>query len=159
MLINFPDSPIFCAGVPVPKGSTKAFMRRGKPVITGDNERTKPWQHVITTLCYGKRSYADAAVGVSLAFFVPRPKGHYRNGVLRKDAPRFPTVKPDIDKLTRAVLDALTDAQWWIDDSRVINVVAVKLYADAHAPGVVINASEIAAVQYQGEELSKKGIN
>lgn len=148
MNINFPEYPIFCAGVPAPKGSTRAFLRKGKPVITADNERTKPWQNVITTLCFGRRAYAGSPVAVSLTFLVPRPKGHYSNGKLKPSAPTFPTTKPDIDKLTRAVLDALTDAQWWEDDSRVVNVIALKLYADDHPPGVWVNATVLQRIEY-----------
>lgn len=62
-------------------------------------------------------------VSVRLDFVMPRPKSAPR---------RFtpPAVKrPDIDKLSRAVLDALTGICWH-DDSQVIALTATKRLAE-----------------------------
>ncbi|MFZ1730810.1 MAG: RusA family crossover junction endodeoxyribonuclease [Bacteroidota bacterium] len=64
-----------------------------------------------------------------MLFLLPRPKSHFRSGrnahLLRETAPRFPTSKPDADKLSRAVLEALTGVAYK-DDAQVIdNDVAV----------------------------------
>jgi Holliday junction resolvase RusA-like endonuclease len=67
----------------------------------------------------------DALV-VVLHFHLERPKT-----VRRLE----PTVKPDLDKLVRAVLDGITDARAWNDDSQVIAVWATKSYG---VPGVEI---------------------
>ena len=50
----------------------------------------------------------------------------------------YPTVTPDIDKLERAVLDAMTIAGVWGDDSQVVSGTRGKRYADECAPGVRI---------------------
>ncbi|MCR4339570.1 MAG: RusA family crossover junction endodeoxyribonuclease [Gemmatimonadaceae bacterium] len=54
-----------------------------------------------------------------------RPAGHYgtgRNaGTVRPCAPEWPTTKPDADKLTRALLDALTGVAY-VDDSQVVHL-------------------------------------
>ena len=53
-----------------------------------------------------------------------RPKSHFgtgRNaGKLKPSAPKYPAVKPDVDKLSRAVHDALTIANVIDDDSRIV---------------------------------------
>lgn len=42
-----------------------------------------------------------------------------------------PTVKPDIDKLQRALHDALTDSRLITDDSIITTVKASKVYVDS----------------------------
>nr|DAN37658.1 MAG TPA: Endodeoxyribonuclease RusA [Caudoviricetes sp.] len=55
-----------------------------------------------------------------------------------------PAVKPDLDKLTRAVFDALTDAGVWRDDSRVVDMRVTKRYEDAEAvPGVWVEVQAL----------------
>lgn len=77
----------------------------------------------------------EGAVGVSAVFYVCRPKSHFgtgRNaGCLRKSAPAYPVTKRagDLDKLARAVLDALTGVAYR-DDSQVIELRLSKLYAE-----------------------------
>jgi Holliday junction resolvase RusA-like endonuclease len=46
--------------------------------------------------------------------------------------PRFhvPAVRPDIDKLTRAVLDGLTDGGLISDDARVVRLMVDEVYGD-----------------------------
>src|SRR5689334_16714836 len=64
-----------------------------------------------------ERSRATGPVAVQLVFRLPRPKAHFLPAnrsrlepVLRLDAPAYPMSPPDIDKLARAALDALTSA-------------------------------------------------
>jgi Holliday junction resolvase RusA-like endonuclease len=84
-------------------------------------------------------------------FYLARPRSHYRTGanahLLRENAPRVCPTRPDLDKLLRSTWDALTAAGVYTDDSRMVSVNAVKLYAGApHSegdhqldrPGVVI---------------------
>jgi Holliday junction resolvase RusA-like endonuclease len=70
-------------------------------------------------------------VAVALAFDLARPRGHYGTGrnadTLRASAPVAPTRAPDIDKLTRAVLDALT-GPLYVDDGQVVALVIAKHY-------------------------------
>jgi Holliday junction resolvase RusA-like endonuclease len=83
----------------------------------------------------------EGAVEVRLGFDLPRPITHYgtgRNtGVVKTRAPEHPTTMPDLDKLTRCVLDACTDAGLWRDDSQVIYLVTAKRYTNS-VPGVRI---------------------
>ncbi len=53
------------------------------------------------------------------------------------------TTKPDLDKLERAILDALTKSGVIKDDALVVDLVASKHYADENRPGVLIELSRI----------------
>jgi hypothetical protein len=72
-------------------------------------------------------------VRVDLCFYFARPKSHFRTGkfagVLRDDAPKWHTTKPDRDNLEKAVLDALTQVGgFWQDDSQVCAGSVTKRY-------------------------------
>ncbi len=79
----------------------------------------------------------DAPVTVEAHFYMPRPK-----------RPRFhvPAVQPDLDKLQRAVGDALSPkhgARILQDDSRIVSWHATKHYETGeHAAGVTITIRE-----------------
>jgi len=127
-------------GVPAPQGSTRAFMRPGMkhPVVTADCARTKPWRQAIVDASrevMAGRAPLEGPVEVRVAFYLPRPKS----------APRRitdPAKLPDLDKLVRALFDALTAAGVWRDDAQVVHVHARKAFAggrhddDPDGPGV-----------------------
>jgi Holliday junction resolvase RusA-like endonuclease len=80
----------------------------------------------------------DGPVFLSVLFYLPRPKCHYRTGknahLLRDAAPPYPHHKPDLDKLARSCCDSLTAAGVWTDDSRVVTIAASKVYCDERRP-------------------------
>lgn len=61
---------------------------------------------------------SDKPINIVLQFQVLKPKSATR---------LYPSVKPDLDKLIRAVLDALTGIVY-LDDSQVIGIHASKRY-------------------------------
>lgn len=140
---------IYVEGVPVPQGSKKNGLNRatGRPILIDDNgPALKPWRAKVSSyarivaLSTGVRDVAGPVM-VSLRFVMPRPKYHFRTGrfagELRADAPHFHTVTPDSDKLTRAILDALTVARVYGDDSQVCTLRVEKVYAGQdEKPGV-----------------------
>jgi crossover junction endodeoxyribonuclease RusA len=132
----------FVPGTPVAKGSAKAFYRAGMKhaVVLQDNaELQKPWASLISVLA-GQAGLTPRTEGCSLGltFHMPRPKSHLRaNGEVKDRAHIAHTKKPDIDKLVRCVLDALTGIAY-ADDSQVARVEAIKRYANDGRHGCAI---------------------
>lgn len=80
-------------------------------------------------------------VEVRAMFYFDRPKSHYRsNGETKPDALAYVIKKPDLDKLIRAVGDALTDSIIE-DDAHIVHWTCGKYWADDHPQGlhVIIN--------------------
>lgn len=75
----------------------------------------------------------EGPVSVSLTFYFPRPKSHFRTGKhageLRPDAPKYHTTKPDRDNCEKAVCDALTQIGMLKDDCQVCCGPVEKRYA------------------------------
>lgn len=69
-------------------------------------------------------SPSDKPISMTLIFIMKKPKTVTRE---------YPTVAPDLDKLVRGVLDALT-AIAYKDDSQVIDIRALKIYGET--PGL-----------------------
>ena len=136
----------FVPGTPVPKGSAKAFVVKGRAIVTQTNrEKQRPWASLISyTAQEVGIEPAAGAVELAMVFTMPRPKSHYRtgkfSGELRLNQPIYHTAKPDLDKLIRCVLDALTGIAYW-DDSQVVEIRAVKMYGER--PGVQVRVEEI----------------
>lgn len=100
-----------------------------------DNPRTKPWRDAVKRALqdeHGRpRAQFESAVWVSLRFVFARPKSHKPDSL--------PTSKAlgDVDKLTRAILDALTQSRVLVDDKFVTQLRDVeKIYGPN--PGVHI---------------------
>lgn len=107
----------------------------GKIGMKNDNARTKPWQELIALCAKSyfkcKNSPQENAVSLVLEFFMPRPKS------VKKTTNSIHLTKPDLDKLARTVLDALTGIAYK-DDSQVICCTLIKKYGNK--PGVKITA-------------------
>lgn len=138
----------FVAGTPAPQGSKRHV---GRGVLIESSKQLKPWREDVRQGALV--ALADHApllkgpVGVSLLFWLPRPKSH------PKTRRTIPTTRPDIDKLARAILDALTSAGAYNDDSQVTWLVLEKRYVhppalaldgEPTAPGVDITITEAA---------------
>lgn len=89
-------------------------------------------------------------VMLTVAFFMPRPKSHFRTGrfshLLRDDAPRWPVYPPDLSKLVRATEDALTEVGVWKDDSQVVEYgqgTKMAYASGGELPGAFIAVAEL----------------
>lgn len=125
-------------GVPIPKGSTKAFMRPGMryPVVTADNAKTKPWAQQVTATALPLRQDPlwEGPVSIRVLFQMPKPKG------LPKRRFSFHLRKPDEDKLLRNVKDALKGI-FYYDDSQVVRAYIQKQYAEI--PSMIVQIQEL----------------
>jgi Holliday junction resolvase RusA-like endonuclease len=131
-----------------------AIRVKGTPIVQGNHSRNRAgktyettkghadWRTNIIGAAYDQHLHwghetITAPVRVWAVFTFERPRSHYRTGrnshILKDTAPRFPTKKNDIDKLLRALFDALTEAGVWADDSLVQSLRSVeKYYAGEH---------------------------
>lgn len=123
-------------GVPIPKGSMKAFMRPGMrfPIVTHDNVKSKPWAEGMRLMAQQHAPPGgpwDGPVNLTAEFYLPRPKSLSKK-VLHH------VKKPDLDKLLRNLKDSLKGVIYF-DDSQVVHVNARKTYANhLSSPGVRI---------------------
>lgn len=129
----------FIPGTPVPQGSKSVY--RGRAVEA--NSKTKAWRetmrkhHLKTSEAVG----APLIVGpfkASLRFVFTEPKS---GALFQGNLHPIHGVKPDLDKLTRAVMDSLTSGGIIEDDARCHHLEAVKEYGDT--PGVHIHLTQI----------------
>lgn len=133
-------------GIPQPQGSKTAFVKNGRAVLTegrtqSSREAFKSWRDGVTlaardwcTLHNGPA--LDEPVEVHITFRLPRPKSAPKRRL-------WPDTRPDLDKLTRSVLDALVHGGVLVDDSRVVMIHARKVFAIDSPPGASIEVSPV----------------
>lgn len=130
------------AGIPAPQGS-KVRTRYG---MREDNPATKPWRSAVAWEATAAMTGRPAFVGpvtVNVRLYFPRPKGHYGTGrnanTIKTTAPAYCATKPDLDKLVRAIGDAITGIVVR-DDSQIVSLHALKLYG---TPSAVVYVEEL----------------
>jgi Holliday junction resolvase RusA-like endonuclease len=118
-------------GRPIPQGSKRAFVVRGTNravIVDQQGQALGLWREAIARAARtAQGGPTHRPVRVVIDFLFARPKGHTGKKGLLPSAPKHMTTKPDLDKLIRAVLDALTGVVW-VDDSQVVTVTARKDY-------------------------------
>jgi Holliday junction resolvase RusA-like endonuclease len=130
-------------GTPEPQGSSRAFMHKGRPIITSANKKLRPWRARLDSSFrarVGERTPMIGPVAVSMTFRMARPKSHTgAHGLTPSATGAAPDTRPDVDKLARAVNDALTTAGVIYDDAQITRIIAAKRDADPHEhPGVTV---------------------
>lgn len=126
----------FVPGTPIAQGSKRVGRHGRHPVILDTNDKTLgPWRERVALVAHntmGGAPLAQGALTVCLSFVLPRPKSAPKTYTPRA------AKRPDIDKLVRAVLDAVTGTVM-VDDSQVTNLHAIKRLAEiGETPGVHI---------------------
>lgn len=124
----------FVPGEPAPQGSKNGFVKNGRVVMVESSKKVKPWREAVVLHTRGTVTEPmTTPVEIALVFHLPKPKS-----VTRK----WPSVKPDLDKLIRSTFDGLTTGGLYTDDALVIAVSASKQYATDRI-GCQIIASEV----------------
>lgn len=123
-------------------------MGNGRFVEASD---VKPWRKAIASavesafLATGDDRPFTEPVVVYATFFLPRPKSVKR---------LFPSVAPDLDKLQRALGDALSvDSTALADDALIVRWHSVKLYADNQDAGVRVAIRTVEFDDSQNNDL------
>jgi Holliday junction resolvase RusA-like endonuclease len=138
-------------GRPQGKGSKRVLPVRssGKIVLVDSNRNARPWANRVAdsaaeAMRRDKRSgLVRSAVSVELLFCFLRPKGHYGSGrnaaKIKRGAPSHMVTMPDVDKLCRCALDALTGVVI-VDDSQIVELIASKVYSEPERCEVSVRA-------------------
>lgn len=113
-------------GRPAPQGSKRAFVNRytGRASMVESSKNVKPWREAVKQAVFDADgdSVITGPVVLNVTFTLPKPKS------APKTRRTWPDRKPDIDKLCRSTIDALTDAGCWEDDGRIVECRAAKRY-------------------------------
>lgn len=115
-------------GVPVPQGSMKVINGR---VLHSQGSALAVWRSTVAFAAkIAGAKVTDEPVEMTMVFIMPKPK------TVKRD---LPTVPPDLDKLVRGVLDALTHV-CYSDDAQVVSINAHKVYGAT--PGVEVRLTQ-----------------
>jgi Holliday junction resolvase RusA-like endonuclease len=142
------------AGLPQPQGSkTIGRTRTGNTYLREDNPHLRSWRADVAVAALDAMTVGDdirrqaphpGPVRLEATFVFPRPRHHYRTGrnagQLRPSAPIHCDKRPDLDKLVRALGDALTGIVL-VDDAQVAELAASKCYG---APGCHVKLERLA---------------
>jgi len=130
-----PSIAFLVRGLPIPQGSTRTWVTNGRPVITSAAKGLSVWRRLVADVAqdYAPPQLWEGPIRMDLTFGLPKPKSAPK----RKRV--WPDKRPDLDKLTRAVLDALTHVMF-VDDSQVVEIHASKDYGP---PGVAIELRRV----------------
>lgn len=147
----------FVPGKPAPGGSKKVFPIRkggiptGKFVVTdAAGQKNKDWRASVAhegalALCAVSKNDDPPAwtgpIELELEFCLPRPMSHstVRQSCvyLKPNAPEFPTTRPDVGKLARSTVDALTHILW-ADDAQIVKETHSKAYSSRTGCWVIV---------------------
>lgn len=125
-------------GRPQGKGSKHALPVKRKNgertlVVVDSNKRARPWASQVSAAAleaHGRRELLrGCGIYVSMRFVFARPKSHHGRRGLRPSAPLEMFTMPDIDKLARCALDALTGIVFH-DDAQVARLWLTKCYGE-----------------------------
>lgn len=131
-----PDVIFFVPGKARPGGSKNSFRNphTGKQVVV-ENSDNKMWRNRVASCC--SEAYrgppVEGPVVLAVVFVRLRPRGHYGTGRnanrLKPSAPKFPTSRPDLLKLTRLLEDALSLVMYR-DDAQIVDEHLSERYGD-----------------------------
>lgn len=127
----------FVPGTPAVQGSKRPVRNQytGRIALIESSKTLGPWRERVALAAHdamGAAALSAAAVSVCLTFVLPRPKSTPKR--------RTPAAvkRPDIDKLSRACLDALSGT-CFVDDAQVVSLCSYKRLAQiGETPGVHI---------------------
>lgn len=136
-------------GLPQQQGS-KTYLGRG--ISIDANKNLKPWRlDAITCARAAFKEQLVGTIGVAAIFTYPRPRNHYGTGrnstQLKPSAPAYKTSAPDLDKLCRALGDALTQSGIIRDDALIAYWTAQKVYGTTPSTHVTITELPSGAVE------------
>lgn len=132
-------------GDPRPKGSKSAVVRGGRAVVieskSGEGRRMQAqWAADVRNAAQRWRdqnvgALLDVPLAMTITFYLARPQSTPKRVV-------HPTKKPDWDKLSRLVCDALKGVIY-VDDARIVRCCVEKRFAVERPPGCIVTLETI----------------
>jgi len=121
-------------GYPVPQGRPR-FARAGRFVSTYDPPESLDWKRTVQAqvIAAGPGAPMEGPLALRLVFILLRPKSIPKKRL-------FPTVKPDVDNLVKAIKDAMSGVVYR-DDAQIVVLYGAKEYGEQ--PGVDIEVREL----------------
>ena len=119
---------------------------KGRPVFANGHaytpSKTREYEQIVQL--YARRQIKQpltGAVRLSIQFYLPIPKSWSEPKKQAAAEGRLvPTVKPDLDNLTKAIMDGLNGGIGYNDDKQVVELITVKWYGE---PRTEIELEEI----------------
>ena len=115
------------------------YTKRLRNIVTSDNKKLKPWRAAVRGAAMramqdsGQRMIdKEQPARLTLDFYFLKPPSVKKR--------RFMTVKPDLDKLVRSTMDALSEVIY-ADDSQVVILNVTKNYGPIE--GVAVSAASV----------------
>ena len=129
-------------GLPAPQGSKRHI---GNGLMVESSKKVAPWRALVELAARQATTQTfTGPVAVTLTFHMPMPKS--RPAKIRRLGTVWSSVRPDIDKLARSTLDALTNSGIIDDDARVAQLHADKLESTTFT-GAIITISRLEPYQ------------
>jgi Holliday junction resolvase RusA-like endonuclease len=153
-------------GEPQPQGSKTVIQQKGRrPRMIEDNPGTAPWRERVERAAAAAmtgrhsgypRDLLTGPLELRVTFVFRRPAGHFgtgRNaGRLKPSAPLYVRTRPDVDKLLRAIGDAITGTVCR-DDAQLVIVHAEKHYGESACAHIVVEELAVEEDRLLTEEL------
>lgn len=123
----------FVEGTPAPQGSKVSY---GKGQMVESSKKLKPWRDRVTVVAKTRvlDEPMDGHLRLIVNFYLPAP--------LKSKFGSRPAGTPDLDKLVRAVGDALTASKLIKDDARIVSLIAHKHWT-LDTPGAEITIERL----------------
>lgn len=121
------------------------YVGRGRAILTSDNDKLKPYRAAVSkaakdalwdsNIDCNPMAGRHVPVALVIDFYMERPESCPKRRLL-------PAVRPDLDKLLRSTLDALTEIVYE-DDGQVVDVSARKYYGDPERVEVSVTVDQM----------------
>lgn len=120
-----------------PKAQPRPRMTKTGHVYTPDS--AKAWKEAVWAKCLAHRKpIITQPVRLTVCFYFPIPASEQK-----REVPYPHTKKPDIDNLVKAVMDSMTNAGVWMDDTIVYALCAEKwFYQDIAGARIKVDVME-----------------
>lgn len=133
-------------GKPEAGGSKRAFIVKGRAIVTDANKNAAAWKQQIrqaaATVMHGP--LWTGAVKLVADIYFARPRSHYtKSGALKKGVALQHCQKPDALKVSRLLEDALTGVVY-VDDAQIVEEHLRKWWT-TQAGGIQVSVEKVGA--------------